>query len=59
MLSPESALVSLSNQTAPLLCDWGGDGDLDLLVGHGYGTLPGSGVSMFFTTCISYLPPAK
>ncbi|MHC4879261.1 MAG: FG-GAP repeat domain-containing protein [Planctomycetota bacterium] len=32
-----SAVLSLSDQAWPCLCDWDADGDLDLLVGHGYG----------------------
>lgn len=32
-----SAVLSLSDQAWPCLRDWDADGDLDLLVGHGYG----------------------
>jgi len=32
-----SAVMSLSDQAWPCLCDWDGDGDQDLLVGGGYG----------------------
>jgi len=32
-----SAVVSLSDQAWPWVCDWEDDGDLDLLVGGGYG----------------------
>jgi len=32
-----SATLALSDQAWPCLCDWDGDGDLDLLVGGGYG----------------------
>lgn len=32
-----SAVLSLSDQAWPCLCDWDADGDPDLLVGHGYG----------------------
>ena len=32
-----SAVVGLSDQAWPCLCDWDGDGDLDVLVGGGYG----------------------
>jgi len=32
-----SALVSLSDQAWPCVCDWDADGDWDLLVGGGYG----------------------
>lgn len=32
-----SAVLSLSDQAWPCLCDWDSDGDLDLLVGGGYG----------------------
>ena len=31
------AVMSLSDQAAPFVCDWDGDGDRDLLVGGGYG----------------------
>ncbi len=32
-----SAVMSLSDQAWPCVCDWDGDGDWDLLVGGGYG----------------------
>ena len=32
-----SAVLSLSDQAWPCLCDWDNDGDLDLLIGDGYG----------------------
>lgn len=32
-----AAVMSLSDQAWPCLCDWDGDGDWDLLVGGGYG----------------------
>ena len=32
-----SAVMSLSDQSAPFVCDWDNDGDHDLLVGGGYG----------------------
>jgi hypothetical protein len=32
-----SAVMSLSDQAWPCLCDWDADGDLDLLIGNGYG----------------------
>lgn len=32
-----SAVMSLSDQAWPCLCDWDSDGDVDLLVGGGYG----------------------
>ena len=32
-----SAVMSLSDQAAPFVCDWDADGDLDILVGGGYG----------------------
>lgn len=32
-----SAVMSLSDQAWPCLCDWDDDGDLDLLIGGGYG----------------------
>jgi len=32
-----SAVISASDQAAPFVCDWDDDGDLDLLVGGGYG----------------------
>ncbi len=32
-----SAVLALSDQAWPCLCDWDDDGDLDLLVGGGYG----------------------
>ena len=32
-----SAVMSLSDQAWPCLCDWDDDGDVDLLVGGGYG----------------------
>ncbi len=32
-----SAVMSLSDQAWPCLCDWDNDGDVDLLVGGGYG----------------------
>jgi hypothetical protein len=34
-----SAVMSLSDQAWPYLCDWDDDGDLDLLIGGGYGWL--------------------
>lgn len=33
----ESAVLALSDQAWPCVCDWDGDGDQDLLVGGGYG----------------------
>ncbi len=33
----ESAVLGLGDQAYPCFCDWDGDGDLDLLVGGGYG----------------------
>ncbi len=33
----DSAVISASDQAAPFVCDWDGDGDRDLLVGGGYG----------------------
>ncbi|MBX7259364.1 MAG: VCBS repeat-containing protein, partial [Candidatus Hydrogenedentes bacterium] len=33
----DSAVMSLSDQAWPYLCDWDGDNDLDLLIGSGYG----------------------
>lgn len=33
----DSAVMSLSDQAWPFVCDWDGDGDLDLLAGGGYG----------------------
>ncbi len=33
----DAAIMSLSDQAAPFVCDWEGDGDQDLLVGGGYG----------------------
>jgi len=33
----DSAVMSLSDQAWPYICDWDGDGDWDLLVGGGYG----------------------
>jgi len=32
-----SAVMSLSDQAAPYVCDWDGDGDRDMLIGGGYG----------------------
>ena len=32
-----SAVMSLSDQSTPFVCDWDNDGDSDLLVGGGYG----------------------
>lgn len=32
-----SAVMSLSDQAWPCLCDWDDDGDIDLLIGGGYG----------------------
>ncbi len=37
--SSASAVISLGDQAWPCLCDWEADGDLDLLVGGGYGWL--------------------
>ena len=36
-LESASAVMSLSDQAWPCLCDWDDDGDIDLLVGGGYG----------------------
>ena len=36
-LLSESAVLGLSDQAWPHMCDWDSDGDLDLLVGGGYG----------------------
>ena len=33
----DSAVISLSDQSTPFVCDWDHDGDNDLLVGGGYG----------------------
>lgn len=33
----DSAVLALSDQAWPCVCDWDGDGDQDLLVGGGYG----------------------
>jgi hypothetical protein len=33
----ESAVVALSDQCWPCVCDWDADGDMDLLTGSGYG----------------------
>ena len=33
----DSAVLALSDQAWPCVCDWDGDGDLDLLAGGGYG----------------------
>lgn len=38
-LESASAVMSLSDQAWPCLCDWDSDGDYDLLVGGGYGWL--------------------
>ncbi len=35
--SSRSAVMSLSDQAWPSLCDWDNDGDVDLLIGGGYG----------------------
>ncbi len=32
-----SAVMSLSDQATPFVCDWDGDGDRDMLIGGGYG----------------------
>lgn len=37
LLASESAVMSLSDQAWPCVCDWDHDGDWDLLVGGGYG----------------------
>ena len=33
----DSAVIALSDQAKPYVTDWDGDGDWDLLAGHGYG----------------------
>ncbi|WP_372933860.1 FG-GAP repeat domain-containing protein [Mariniphaga sediminis] len=37
LCSSVSAVMSLSDQAYPYICDWDSDGDLDMLVGSGYG----------------------
>ncbi|MEN8229816.1 MAG: VCBS repeat-containing protein [Bacteroidota bacterium] len=37
LCSSVSAVMALSDQAWPYMCDWDNDGDLDLLVGGGYG----------------------
>jgi FG-GAP-like repeat len=36
-IESNSAVLSLSDQAWPCVCDWEADGDLDLLIGGGYG----------------------